>query len=138
MNSKDVHPFIIGVDGGGSKVTAGIIEKYDDVFCLNKLFSNRYYIENPEFDTGFSPVGMGNQLRELQANEIKPTTAEIAQSKSIINSFRDVILDLNINSPVLIGIGMVGLKTSDNRGIGAMANGPRMPEFCAHLEQLLQ
>ena len=41
MNSKDEHPFIIGVDGGGSKVTAGIIEKYDDVFCLNKLFSNR-------------------------------------------------------------------------------------------------
>ena len=107
MNSNDKRPAIIGVDGGGTKVIAGIIEKHQDVFYLNKFSSNRYYIENPDFDIGFSPVSMGNQLRELKANEIKPTTAEIAQSKPIINSFRDVILELNINSPVLIGIGMV-------------------------------
>ena len=138
MNSNDRRPAIIGIDGGGTKVIAGIIEKHQDVFYLNKFSSNRYYLENPDFDIGFSPVSMGNQLRELKANEIKPTTAEIAQSKPIINSFRDVILELKINSPVLIGIGMVGLKTSDNRGIGAIANGPRMPKFCAHLEQLLQ
>ena len=138
MDSNNKRPVIIGVDGGGTKVTAGIIEKHQDIFSLNKSFSNRHYLENPDFNFGFSPVSMSNQLRELQANEIKLTTAEIAQSKPIINSFRDVILHLNINSPVLIGIGMVGLKTPDKRGIGAMANGPRMPKFCAHLEQLLQ
>ena len=138
MDSNIKQPVIIGVDGGGTKVTAGIIEKHQDIFSLNKSFSNRHYLENPDFNFGFSPVSMSNQLRELQANEIKLTTAEIAQSKPIINSFRDVILHLNINSPVLIGIGMVGLKTPDKRGIGAMANGPRMPKFCAHLEQLLQ
>jgi len=138
MSSNNKRPVIIGVDGGGTKVTAGIIEKHRNIFSLNKSSSNRYYLENPDFDLGFSPISMSNQLRELQANDIKPTTAEIAQSKSIINSFRDVILELKINSPVLIGIGMVGLKTPDNRGIGAMVNGPRMPKFCAHLEQLLQ
>ena len=138
MNSNNKQPVIIGVDGGGTKVTAGIIEKHRDIFSLNKSSSNRYYLENPDFDRGFSPVSMSNQLRELRTNEIKPTSAEIAQSKPIINSFRDVILELNINSPVLIGIGMVGLKTPDKRGICAMANGPRMPKFCAQLEQLLQ
>ena len=138
MNSKNKQSVIIGVDGGGTKVTAGIIKKHRDIFSLNKSSSNRYYLENPDFDRGFSPVSMSNQLRELRTNEIKPTSAEIAQSKPIINSFRDVILELNINSPVLIGIGMVGLKTPDKRGIGAMANGPRMPKFCAQLEQLLQ
>ena len=138
MDSNNKRPVIIGVDGGGTKVTAGIIEKQQDIFCLNKSYSNRYYLENPDFDFGFSPINMSIQLRELKANKIKPTSAEIAQGKSIINSFRDVILDLNISSPVLIGIGMVGLKTPDKRGIGAMANGPRMPKFCAHLEQLLQ
>ena len=138
MNSNNKQPVIIGVDGGGSKVTAGIIEKHQDIFCLNKSSANRYYLESSDFDIGFSPVSMSNQLRELKANEIKPTSAEITQSKPIINSFLDVILELNINSPVLIGIGMVGLKTPDKLGIGAMANGPRMPKFCAHLEQLLQ
>ena len=76
MNFYNKWPVIIGVDGGGSKVTAGIIEKHQDIFCLNKSSSNRYYLENPDFDFGFSPVSMSNQLRELQANDIKPTTTE--------------------------------------------------------------
>jgi len=87
MNSNNKQPVIIGVDGGGTKVTAGIIEKHQDIFCLNKSSSNRYYLENPDFDIGFSPVTMRNQFRELQANEIKPTSAEIAQGKQSLIHF---------------------------------------------------
>ena len=68
MDSNNKRPVIIGVDGGGTKVTAGIIEKHQDIFCLNKSSSNRYYLENPDFDIGFSPVTMRNQFRELLAN----------------------------------------------------------------------
>ena len=85
MNFYNKWPVIVGVDGGGSKVTAGIIAKHQDTFFLNKSSSNRYYLENPDFDIGFSPVSMSNQLRELKANEIKPTSAEITQSKPIIS-----------------------------------------------------
>ena len=87
MNSNNKRPVIIGVDGGGTKVTAGIIEKHQDIFCLNKSSSNRYYLENSDFDHGFSPVSMSNQLRELRTNEIKPTTTEIAQSKQSLIHF---------------------------------------------------
>ncbi len=41
MNFYNKWPVIIGVDGGASKVTAGIIEKQQDIFCLNKSYSNR-------------------------------------------------------------------------------------------------
>ena len=59
MNSNNKQPVIIGVDGGGTKVTAGIIEKHQDIFSLNKSFSNRHYLENPDFNFGFSNGGHG-------------------------------------------------------------------------------
>ncbi|NOZ75399.1 MAG: ROK family protein, partial [FCB group bacterium] len=40
--------------------------------------------------------------------------------------------------PILIGMGLPGLKTPDQRGIAAMANGPRMPEFASRLEAMVQ
>jgi len=42
------------------------------------------------------------------------------------------------NKPVLIGIGMPGLKTTDKRGINVINNGPRMIDYCTRIEQTLR
>ena len=137
MNSKEKEYIIIGIDGGGSKVSAGIIESKDiSTFTINSL-SQQYYNERSEFNSDFSPVAMDIQLNEYNTEEYNVTNDEVLQGNAIIESFHNSIINLNIDKPILMGIGMVGLKTKDLRGIGAIANGPRMPKFCIQLENVL-
>ena len=137
MNSKEKEYIIIGIDGGGSKVSAGIIESKDiSTFTINSL-SQQYYNERSEFNSDFSPVAMDIQLNEYNTEEYNVTNDEVLQGKAIIESFHNSIINLNIDKPLLMGIGMVGLKTKDLRGIGAIANGPRIPNFCIQLEDAL-
>ena len=137
MNSKEKEYIIIGIDGGGSKVSAGIIESKDISTFTIKSLSQQYYNERSEFNSDFSPVAMDIQLNEYNTEEYNVTNDEVLQGKAIIESFHNSIINLNIDKPILMGIGMVGLKTKDLRGIGAIANGPRIPNFCMQLEDAL-
>ncbi|MFL3028044.1 MAG: hypothetical protein ACJZ1O_07120 [Candidatus Neomarinimicrobiota bacterium] len=137
MNSKEKEYIIIGIDGGGSKVSAGIIESKDISTFTIKSLSQQYYNERSEFNSDFSPVAMDIQLNEYNTEEYNVTNDEVLQGNAIIESFHNSIINLNIDKPVLMGIGMVGLKTKDLRGIGAIANGPRIPKFCIQLENVL-
>lgn len=137
MNSKEKEYIIIGIDGGGSKVSAGIIESKDISTFTIKSLSQQYYNERSEFNSDFSPVSMDIQLNEYNTEEYNVTNDEVLQGKAIIESFHNSIINLNIDKPILMGIGMVGLKTKDLRGIGAIANGPRIPNFCIQLEDAL-
>ena len=137
MNSKEKEYIIIGIDGGGSKVSAGIIESKDISTFTIKSLSQQYYNERSEFNSDFSPVAMDIQLNEYNTEEYNVTNDEVLQGKAIIESFHNSIINLNIDKPLLMGIGMVGLKTKDLRGIGAIANGPRIPKFCIQLENVL-
>ena len=137
MNSKEKEYIIIGIDGGGSKVSAGIIESKDISTFTIKSLSQQYYNERSEFNSDFSPVAMDIQLNEYNTEEYNVTNDEVLQGNAIIESFHNSIINLNIDKPILMGIGMVGLKTKDLRGIGAIANGPRIPNFCIQLEDAL-
>ena len=138
MDSKEKEYIIIGIDGGGSKVSAGIIESSDLSTFTFKSLSQQFYNERSEFNSDFSPVAMDIQLNEYNKEEYNITKDEVLQGNAIIESFHNSIINLNIEKPILIGVGMVGLKTNDSRGIGAIANGPRMPKFCIQLENLLK
>ena len=137
MNSKEKEYIIIGIDGGGSKVSAGIIDSKDISTFTIKSLSQQYYNERSEFNSDFSPVAMDIQLNEYNTEEYNVTNDEVLQGNAIIESFHNSIINLNIDKPILMGIGMVGLKTKDLRGIGAIANGPRIPNFCIQLEDAL-
>ena len=137
MDSKEKEYIIIGIDGGGSKVSAGIIESSNLSTFTFKSLSQQFYNERPEFNSDFSPVAMDIQLNEYNKEEYNITKDEVLQGIAIIESFHNSIINLNIEKPILMGIGMVGLKTKDLRGIGAIANGPRMPKFCIQLENAL-
>jgi hypothetical protein len=138
MNTKEKEYTIIGVDGGGSKVSSGIIESNNTTNFTITSLSHHYYNEISEFNSIFSPVDMDTQLNEYNKEQYNINDDEIVQGNTIIESFYNSIINLNIEKPILIGVGMVGLKTNDSRGIGAIANGPRMPKFCIQLENLLK
>ncbi len=136
------QPTIIGIDGGASKVSAHIVEISEDCksFTLGKENSVKEYRKYPDFQTDFKPVSLSTQLEQIQNNNIILTPAEIKQSKAYYDAFSDAISDLvklTNTENVLIGIGIPGVKTTDKRGVAAMANGPRMPYFAAEIEQKL-
>lgn len=138
---QNKNVIIIGIDGGATKVSAYVIEKHNDnSFKLGDVHSLKSYHEYPDFDPNFSPVDIQTQLAELNNNKIQPILSEINQEKAYLVAYADVISEVNTKSQAntyLIGIGMPGLKTHDKRGIVAMANGPRMPDFATKLERLL-
>lgn len=136
------QPTIIGIDGGASKISAYIIEVSEDgkSFTLGKENSIKEYHNYPDFQLDFTPVSLPTQLEQIQNNNIVLTSSEIRQSRAYYMAFNDAISDLvklTKTGKVLIGIGMPGVKTTDKRGISAMANGPRMPYFAAEIEQRL-
>jgi len=135
-------PTIIGIDGGASKVSAHVVKvsKYSQIFTLGKQNSVKEYHHYPDFQTDFKPVSLPIQLEQIQNNNIVLTLAEKKQSKAYYNAFIDAITDLielTKAKNVLIGIGLPGIKTAEKRGINAMANGPRMPNFVTEIEQRL-
>lgn len=133
---------VIGIDGGASKVSAYVVKASENgkSFTLGKQNSVKEYRDYSDFQTDFKPVSLPTQLEQIQNNNITLTPAEIKQSKAYYIAFRDAISDLvklTKAENVLIGIGMPGIKTTDKRGIAAMANGPRMPDFTTKIEQKL-
>lgn len=136
------RPIIIGIDGGASKVSAYVVETADDgkSFTLGKYHSTKEYRDYNDFQMDFKPVELPSQLEQIRNNKIMLTHEEIKQAKTYYQAFNAVISDLVKRTKaenVLIGIGMPGVKTADKRGIAAMANGPRMPNFAIEIEQRL-
>ncbi len=130
------RPLIIGIDGGATKISAWVIDQSSKGFNLGNAHSQNLYSNFPPFDPGFTPVNIQTQLKEMDSI-INPTESEQNQSQAIIAAFVETISELNAGEPVIIGIGMPGLKTADGRGIAAMVNGPRIPPFCDNLENAL-
>ncbi|MFQ6677035.1 MAG: hypothetical protein ACE5D0_01835 [Fidelibacterota bacterium] len=130
------HPMIMGIDGGATKISAREVLQSRDGFCLGESHSQYKYSDSSLFIEKFSPVDIQIQLKEMKS-KIQLTSDELNQGKAIIETFIKTISDLYRDKPVVLGIGMPGLKTLDGRGIAAMANGPRMPQFSDDLEKAL-
>ena len=130
---------LIGIDGGASKVSGWAVEHdaSNDTFSLGSAHSELSYSTIDGFIPDFRPVILAVQLKEFQAGTIAPTADEIQQGETYIEASARVIISLakeTGNNPLLIGLGMPGLKTADKRGIAVVANGPRMINYAAELE----
>lgn len=134
---------LIGLDGGASKINGWTIDFDSDKFGfrLGKDNIQKTYGDYPEFIKDFRSVDLAQQLKEFSENQIRPTATEQIQAKAYTQAVIDVvreIADRYPNRKILIGIGMPGLKTSDDRGIAVLLNGPRMPEYTPTIELALR
>lgn len=133
---------LIGIDGGASKVSAWSIDvEGEDKFSLGKYNAVLSYNEQQGYIDDFKSVDIQKQLNEFKAGNIQPTEEEKQHGHTYIESAAQVVKQLVEKSGmnrVLIGEGMPGLKTKDERGISVMANGPRNIHYCDEMEKMLQ
>lgn len=134
---------LIGIDGGATKVNGWSIDIDDtgSLFTLGNYYSGKSYKEIPGYIENFVPVDINVQLAELATNNILPTDVELVQGKTYIKAVVHVvktIVQKSGKNRILVGIGMPGLKTQDQRGIGAMANGPRIIHYAEDIENDLK
>lgn len=135
-------PLCIGLDGGATKISAALLERNAESgqFSLSGDPVEIPLAACSGFSPDFQPVDIAVQLREMEAGAIRPTEEEQAQESAFLEAAVEAIhacLPATDVPPILIGMGLPGLKTPDQRGIAAMANGPRMPEFASQLEARL-
>ncbi|MFA4839994.1 MAG: hypothetical protein WC703_11035 [Candidatus Neomarinimicrobiota bacterium] len=135
--------FLIGIDGGATKVNGWSIDVLDDgkSFAFGEFNAVKSYREIPGYIENFKPVDINIQLAGLAAGNIVPTEEELTQGKTYTQAVAQIIENIVRKSGkirVLIGVGMPGLKTKDERGIGAMANGPRIVRYAEDIEAMLQ
>jgi predicted NBD/HSP70 family sugar kinase len=93
------------------------------------------------YQAGFAPVRLEQQLQEHRAGAVEQLDEEERRESAILDSFCRAISGLGLTdmgAPIVVGIGLPGLKTPEKRGISAMANGPRMPRFLDKLEGLVR
>ena len=133
------NSIIIGIDGGATKVSGWLIIKNISTgkFSIGNDNVQKSYREYPEFISDYQPVDIKIQLAEMTGN-INLTDTEKIQSSVYTRCAADVVIELLKKYPgkkALVGIGMPGLKTTDKRGIVALANGPRIPEYAANIEK---
>lgn len=133
---------IIGMDGGATKMSGWTIERdpQKEIFRTGSTHLVKNYHEYPEYDPLFKPVGLSQQLQELNGN-LNVTLQEKKQSLAYLQAAVDVLTGIIAQHPgqmIIAGFGMPGIKTADKRGIAALANGPRMPDYCNLIEEKLQ
>jgi predicted NBD/HSP70 family sugar kinase len=138
--SSDI--LLIGIDGGATKVSGWIVEynHADRTFELAEQHAGMRYADVPGYIPDFKPLSLEIQLNAFSQAEIRPTEAEIRQGRTYTRACAEVIVDLArqfSGRPLLIGIGMPGLKTADRRGIAVVANGPRIPTYALEVERVL-
>jgi len=137
------HFTLIGIDGGATKVSAWLVKHNpsDDTFSLTGEHAQMSYSKIKGFIPDFKPLAVPQQLQERDEKNIKLTEAEIQQGNTFTESCARVIETLvsKLNDkPILVGIGMPGLKTEDRRGICVLANGPRIINYASCIEERLQ
>ena len=134
---------LVGIDGGASKVLAHKVSILTNPmrFVALKPFIEVAYSSSESFNPKFKPIALSRQLKEHNSGKVEQTKTEASQEIAFVESFTKAIktiLPKDVNTDVIIGIGLPGLKTPKKRGISAMANGPRMPKFLNALEKALK
>ncbi|MEA1987039.1 MAG: hypothetical protein U9N76_06085 [Candidatus Marinimicrobia bacterium] len=133
---------LIGVDGGATKVSAWEInvDKENTKFTLSDNNVIKKYHDYPSFIDNYKPVDIKIQLDEM-SKQINLTEEEKQHGEAYLDAVSDAIIEIAKKSnakKLLIGIGMPGLKTKDKRGISALANGPRLPQYSDYIEKKLK
>ncbi|MCF7886715.1 MAG: hypothetical protein K9M80_09485 [Candidatus Marinimicrobia bacterium] len=132
---------LIGIDGGATKVNGWSINVSENKFTLERYNSVAEYADQDNYINDFRPINLEKQLAELENGKIQISDSERKQAQAFIQATFEIIKDIvqqsGINQ-VLIGEGMPGLKTEDQRGIAVMANGPRIVNYCDELERRLE
>ena len=133
---------LIGIDGGATKVSAWSIDvEGEDKFSLGEYNAVLSYSDQEGYIGDFESVDIQKQLDEFQSGNIQPTAEEKQHGSTYIKAAAKVVIQLSEKSGmnrVLIGEGMPGLKTRDERGISVMANGPRNIHYCDEMEKILE
>lgn len=135
LNWEDI--LLIGIDGGATETKAHEVlvsgSWRKPKFQLGGCSASRKYRMLPDF----KPVDVGQQIKERNENTTQLTPEEKLQGREYIistaDAVREIYTQVGRGRKVLIGMGMPGLKTPDGRGINAINNGARTPDF---LDQL--
>ena len=132
---------LIGIDGGASKISGWhiIVNPETGTFRLSNNCVIKEYRYYNGFIEDFKPLLLNTQLSEM-SGEIILTEKEKIQGEVYMNACTDLIAefsDMLGGRKLLVGIGMPGLKSNDKRGIVALANGPRMPDYLNVVEKNL-
>jgi len=133
---------LIGIDGGATKVSAWeiVYNEAHNTFSLGKANATKSYREIDGFIPDFVPADLNTQLHErdnepqLSANEKQQAAVYVEACALAVKELTEKVACNN----VLIGIGMPGLKTANQRGIAVVANGPRMVDYADCLEGRLK
>jgi predicted NBD/HSP70 family sugar kinase len=134
---------LIGVDGGATVAKAHHV-RCDDLrrptsFSLGEAAASRTYERLPEFE----PVPIAQQLAERDAGNLQLSAKEQIQGsvwiQAVCDAVCEVVREIAGDRPVkvLLGMGMPGLKTADQRGIAVINNGPRIPDYLEQCERRL-
>lgn len=131
----------IGIDGGATKVSAGLVSKNENnFFTLDSDPVSVSIRDCPSFSSQFSPVWMDKQLHEHSSKSLNLSIEEERQGIAYAEACESALSQINalmaVND-IPIGIGMPGIKTEDKIGISVMNNGPRMPRFLDVLNRRL-
>ena len=134
---------LIGIDGGATKVNGWILNFTENPpnFSLSDFNTEKKYSELEGHISDFTPVALQTQLQEMESKKFNLTADEKQQGNTYTQSCADVIETLvnkNKNNQIIVGIGMPGLKTENKRGLSALANGPRIPQYSDIVEQILK
>jgi predicted NBD/HSP70 family sugar kinase len=132
---------LIGIDGGATKVSIWQIMVQKQRFTLGKHHYKSVYSDQPSFNKKFIPIPLENQMISHEKNNLDLMPEEIMQGKVILSAIVDGIEEIWKKSdkfPILVGIGMPGLKTPDKRGISVMKNGPRIPHLIDQITNRIQ
>jgi hypothetical protein len=130
----------IGIDGGATKISGGIVKQLNETtFSIDGDVQTLTYSESPLNNRNFQPVDLDLQLTQkdnplLQTEEVKQGQTILECCESVINK----LAKTNSGNKYLLGIGMPGLKSPDQKGIMVTNNGPRSPRFLDVLEHRLR
>lgn len=132
---------IIGIDGGASKISGWqvLVDQETMTFSLSDNCITKEYRHCKGFDENFKPLSLNIQLEEMSGEKML-TDKEKSQGEVFMNACAELISEFHkkLNGrKLLVGIGMPGLKSKDKRGIVALANGPRMPDYLSIVENKL-
>ena len=118
--------FVLGIDGGASKVLSQIFAINKDNEIIDKFEPyEQSYKELENFNHQFIPVPLNTQKKEMDYGNYKIGFNEKNQSQVIINAIiKSIKYFQNINIS-FIGFCFPGIKTENLDGISLMANGPR-------------